>query len=630
MKKSMALLTYNRFDYFKPVIESIIIQTVNGRPVLDIYDFYVSQDGLRPDEPLESAEQHKLIADYLTELSKKNQSIKIIKQPNNLGIGWHFNYIERLLFEEMKYDFVVFFEDDLLLAPGFMQMMDLMAEKFRDDPRIGMFSAFNPEVCTLEKQKEQKLRYVAMGHNWGFGLFRSFWLRRQPLIDNYLDFIKNSPYNKRDNNLIFSWLSKINFSCLGSSQDHIKACTTNALGCIRIAPMMNFGIPIGRLGVNFNQELFAKLGFDQIVAFDEMPTTAPDLHEVDFRNLYKAQAQGYLSKVFSEAINEPNRDFFAAFEEKAKQGLFHPRFLIPEQFSDFLAQKKILEFFDIFRLIDWKDGHRFDKNLPSLIDKNKEKLEGLIANNYEACTILFLLLGRNGGEERAGRTYYSIFMELLKCDEYKIKYSKFHQIIPMCQPEDIPDLPSMDLDGLGLFEKRLTQSTCFLEFGAGGSTILAAKKEVVTVYSVESDLNWANATRLKAENLNTKTKIVLHYVDIGATKAWGWPADDLTKNRWPSYSQSIFIRLFREGAKPNLILIDGRFRVACFLTSLAYSSPGTRILFDDYYDRPNYHVVERFLKPASRSGRMAEFVVESLETSDFIFSEIYKFIYDPS
>ena len=65
----------------------------------------------------------------------------------------------------------------------------------------------------------------------------------------------------------------------------------------------------------------------------------------------------------------------------------------------------------------------------------------------------------------------------------------------------------------------------------------------------------------------------------------------------------------REGVSPDLVLIDGRFRVASFLVSALLAQEGCTILFDDYFDRPNYHVVEKYLKPVRKAGRMAEFSV---------------------
>lgn len=630
MKKAMVLLAYNRFDYFKTVVESIINQTVDGVPAINIYDLYISQDGCRSDDLPENIAQHQLISHYLTQLAERFKTIKVIRHPKNLGIGMHFDYVERMAFEENKYDFVVFFEDDLQLAPGYMQMMTLMAKKFKDDPRIGMFSAFNPTPRTLEEQKEQASKYGLMGHNWGFGLFRSFWLRRQPVIDAYLDFIRDIPYKKMPRKLICDWLIKLGFAPSGTGQDHIKACATNALGCLRIAPIMNFGIPIGKVGANFNEDLFNKLNFDQIVTFDEIPLMAPDLCEEDFRQLFKSQAGWYCSPSIAAAIDEPDRQNFDDFEKKARQGLLHPSVLLPDEFNTYLAQKNILKHFGLYQISEWSDELRFDKNLSTVIESKRAILEERIANEYEAETIFFLVLGRQGGKERSGKNVYSIFTELLNSKEYNIKYNQFHHITPSWQPDDIPDTPSMDKEGLQLFQQRLASSICFLEFGAGGSTVLAAKSGVETVYSVESDLSWALATRLKAEQLGSNTNITIHYVNIGPTKEWGWPSNEDYKYKWPDYSQSIFTLLFRACARPDLILINGRFRIACFLTSLAYSSRGARILFDDYYDRPHYHVVERFLKPAARAGRMAEFVVDSTANFDGIFFEINKYICDPS
>ena len=66
---------------------------------------------------------------------------------------------------------------------------------------------------------------------------------------------------------------------------------------------------------------------------------------------------------------------------------------------------------------------------------------------------------------------------------------------------------------------------------------------------------------------------------------------------------------FDPGEVPDLVLIDGRFRVACLMATVLHTKPGTTILFDDYYDRPYYQVTEPMLTPVDRHDRMAEFVV---------------------
>ncbi len=58
---------------------------------------------------------------------------------------------------------------------------------------------------------------------------------------------------------------------------------------------------------------------------------------------------------------------------------------------------------------------------------------------------------------------------------------------------------------------------------------------------------------------------------------------------------------------PDVILIDGRFRAACFLTALFKITKPTLVLWDDYKERPAYHEVEVLVKPAEMVGRMAIF-----------------------
>jgi hypothetical protein len=67
--------------------------------------------------------------------------------------------------------------------------------------------------------------------------------------------------------------------------------------------------------------------------------------------------------------------------------------------------------------------------------------------------------------------------------------------------------------------------------------------------------------------------------------------------------------MWQEKISPDLVLIDGRFRVFCFLTSVKFAPVGTKILFDDYINRPFYHVVEEFCERIDTCGRQALFEV---------------------
>jgi hypothetical protein len=174
---------------------------------------------------------------------------------------------------------------------------------------------------------------------------------------------------------------------------------------------------------------------------------------------------------------------------------------------------------------------------------------------------------------------------------------------------DVPSEPNFDEAAAAYFRRQIGSVRNYLEYGAGGSTIFA-NKLVNTLVSVDSDASLLADVRRKlaAESRRAVTKLV--HVNIGLTQDLGMPV--FTKptrrrvRRWEDYPTAPW-RFFRSIAQqPDLILVDGRFRVACVLESLLSLSPlsTTQILLDDYAERPYYQVVERFAD-LEMVGRMA-------------------------
>jgi hypothetical protein len=144
-----------------------------------------------------------------------------------------------------------------------------------------------------------------------------------------------------------------------------------------------------------------------------------------------------------------------------------------------------------------------------------------------------------------------------------------------------------------------------LEYGSGGSTVLAAEMAGKTVFSVESDAAWLKKMRAYFAAHPPAAKLHLHHGDIGPTKDWGHPRNEKAFRIWPDYPTKIWRA--KSFLPPDLVLIDGRFREACFLTTLFSITAPTRVLFDDYLDRPVYKLVEDFAAPSAYFGRMAQF-----------------------
>jgi hypothetical protein len=163
----------------------------------------------------------------------------------------------------------------------------------------------------------------------------------------------------------------------------------------------------------------------------------------------------------------------------------------------------------------------------------------------------------------------------------------------------------MPQDAQALLREEYAAAAVILEYGSGGSTVLAGDMMDKAVFTVESDKDWMKMmVRWFAANPPV-SPVTLHHGDIGPTTDWGRPADESNWRKFINYPLSIWDR--PDFQHPDLVLVDGRFRVGCFLATLMRITRPVVLLFDDYAGRKPYHVVEQFSVPTGFGGRMARF-----------------------
>jgi len=170
---------------------------------------------------------------------------------------------------------------------------------------------------------------------------------------------------------------------------------------------------------------------------------------------------------------------------------------------------------------------------------------------------------------------------------------------------------SMPAEESALLRQVYAEKDAILEYGSGGSTLLAASQPHSLVMSVESDRAWAENLQRVLDRDFPKADVRLHWTDIGPTGKWGRPTSQRAWQRFHLYPISVWdMPWFRH---PDLILIDGRFRVGCLLTALFRIERPVTVLFDDYVNRPHYRrAVETFVRPVQTIGRMARFEIEPM------------------
>jgi len=141
-----------------------------------------------------------------------------------------------------------------------------------------------------------------------------------------------------------------------------------------------------------------------------------------------------------------------------------------------------------------------------------------------------------------------------------------------------------------MFYKYLDKSRVYFEFGSGGSTYQASKRDnIEKIYSVESDKTWHYKLR---DILKDSTNINYIYNEMDTqVNNWGYPGPNVTTQQKINYSSHIENISIEDSKKIDLVLIDGRFRVACCLKCFNIISNDCVIAFDDFFNRKWYHVV---------------------------------------
>ena len=159
---------------------------------------------------------------------------------------------------------------------------------------------------------------------------------------------------------------------------------------------------------------------------------------------------------------------------------------------------------------------------------------------------------------------------------------------------------------MSIFEKYISKAKYYAEYGSGGSTYCAALKDnVIKLYSVESDKKWTEQLYSEIPN-NVHHKCSLLCIDIDAgAKKFGYPGPKSNINQWINYNNALNINLKEDEKKQiDLILIDGRFRVASILNCLNFMNEDTIVLFDDFNNRKHYHIVLDFFDIIEKGAKM--------------------------
>ncbi|MCM3420734.1 hypothetical protein [Sphingopyxis alaskensis] len=183
--------------------------------------------------------------------------------------------------------------------------------------------------------------------------------------------------------------------------------------------------------------------------------------------------------------------------------------------------------------------------------------------------------------------------------------------------------PHMTAAEVRHFELQLAGLGSLLEFGCGGSTLVAAR-QVRRIVSVDSDPAWL--ARVRAEVAAEPVDFTPVHIDIGPVGEWGYPTGESRLRDWPRYHTQVWRGM---GGSPDAVLIDGRFRVACLLQAIIHCKPDCVLLFHDFTGRPHYHAVLRHVDVLTRVDTLAVMRVRQQVDGKAVLHDLFDHYLNP-
>jgi hypothetical protein len=525
----IAVMSFNRPDYLRQVLASIAAQ--EGVEI-EKREVFLFQDGAVNAYSGRVCAEEADIAACIAVFQEIFPNGTVLASPHNLGVCENFLRAEKKFFEAMQAECGYFFEDDLVLAPRYMAVMDGMRQAAARSGQVGYFACYGHLQASAEEQQRNAQLLRRLGHLWGFGLFRQHWLEMQPVMAEYYAMVVGKDYKARPSAEIQKRYRERGILVGVTSQDDVKKAVTYSLGRVALNTQICNARYIGEIGLHSNAQSFARGGFANTVILP--------MQRLDF--------------IFPDAAAIAA---IRADEEEKRR-----------------------------------------KNIASEEARAAEKLAARAAAKAPPMPAPKLPL----------------------------------VAVPPPQPGMATAKlgpPRMSAEERALFESVLASGRRrYAEFGTGGSTLLAVRQGFDMLVGVESDPAWADAVRQDPEvgqAIAAGRASILHG-DIGPVGKWGSPVDRAGLHRWPGYIATMWQEWDRRAAFPDLVLVDGRFRVACCLSvALLAAARGGKeapllVLHDVSDRRPNYRLVNDFFHLERQAGTLCVYAPRQLVSPEAIMA----------
>jgi hypothetical protein len=260
MLPPIIIMSFNRPQFLEPTLNSLKAQAGS---VLNGHSIHLFQDdAVNRYSRIRYAEDDSINA--CTQLFQKIfPEGRIHRSQENIGVCENFYRAELFAFNELGADCAYFFEDDLVLSPCYIAMLDQLYVWASRQPNVAYFAAYGNYYAPPEQIAVAHTKLMSLDHHWAFGLLRRHWRSMQPHLRAFYDLVMGNDYTRRDHRAILALYDAGNAAPRASSQDAAKAFVCDRLGLWRCNTVQTFARYIGSVGQHMTKDVYAELGFDR-------------------------------------------------------------------------------------------------------------------------------------------------------------------------------------------------------------------------------------------------------------------------------------------------------------------------------------------------------------------------------
>lgn len=163
----VGLSTYSRLDHLRQSISALQKNTLAGQSEL-----FVFSDAPQPGDE----DKVNAVRRYLRTVSGF-KTVTIMERTSNNRVANNRGGIEELL---NTYGKIVFLEEDVITAPGFLQFMNDALHFYQDNPQIGSISAYCPAMDIPDAYPHDCFALTRF-NPWGVALWKRYYRMNTPI-----------------------------------------------------------------------------------------------------------------------------------------------------------------------------------------------------------------------------------------------------------------------------------------------------------------------------------------------------------------------------------------------------------------------------------------------------------------